>query len=506
MPANGLIYAPPNACACFGKVKTPGFFAAAPQRGKDGHMPFAKEPALQKGPAGDDAAKTQNAPGDWPMYRHDAARSGTVTTAVPSELKRRWSAPVGGRLTQPVIAGGTVFVAATDAHTVFALDAADGKPRWQFTAGGRVDSAPTLHDGRVCFGSADGYVYCLRASDGALAWRFRAAPQERLVSAYGQLESVWPCHGAVLVQNGMLYATAGRSTYLDGGIVLYALDPATGKELARHVVTYLDPDTGKQTGKEGRAVGAFDMEGTTSDVLSGDGESVFLKHLRFDKNCQPVAERKPHLFAVTGFLGEEWFVRSFWTIAEITGAGWGNWTTPTNSAPFGRILCVTDGYVYGYGRVKIASGATGHKADAYHLFGRSRTAAAPPPVEPPKAARKGAGKKAENAPGLPPPVWSDTQSLIVRAMVLAGDNLVVAGPPDVGQKDEKVLAFSNEKDALAGFEGRKGVVLRIVSAKDGAKRFETPLTAMPVFDGMAAANGAVFIALQDGAVECWAGR
>jgi hypothetical protein len=50
MPANGFLYAPPDACACFLTVKTPGYFAAAPQRDPSGHMPFPAKPVLENGP------------------------------------------------------------------------------------------------------------------------------------------------------------------------------------------------------------------------------------------------------------------------------------------------------------------------------------------------------------------------------------------------------------------------------------------------------------------------
>ena len=53
-----------------------------------------------------------------------------------------------------------------------ALDATDGHSLWAFTAGGRVDSPPTMVRGLVLFGSADGWVYALREADGVLAWRF----------------------------------------------------------------------------------------------------------------------------------------------------------------------------------------------------------------------------------------------------------------------------------------------------------------------------------------------
>ncbi|MCY2989579.1 MAG: PQQ-binding-like beta-propeller repeat protein, partial [Planctomycetota bacterium] len=271
IPANGLLYAPPNACACFLTVKAEGFFAAAPQRDKTSHMPFPERPVVEKGPAYDrvrpssstaaiesgigfqpvkprrkddrlEAYPTQ----DWPMYRHDPSRSGTGSSAIPDAVKQVWSASLGGRLTQPVIADGMVFVASTDAHTLHALAAEDGRELWRFTVGGRIDSSPTLWNQTVIFGSADGWIYCIDAADGALVWRFRAAPAERLVSVYGQLESIWPVHGAVLIQNDTLYATAGRSSYLDGGIVLYRLNPTTGQELSKTTLYHLDPDTGDQ--------------------------------------------------------------------------------------------------------------------------------------------------------------------------------------------------------------------------------------------------------------------
>ena len=63
-------------------------------------------------------------------------------------------------------------VADVDAHAVCALNAVDGKIRWTYTTGGRVDSPPTYCRGRLLFGSRDGWVYCLRAADGSLIWRF----------------------------------------------------------------------------------------------------------------------------------------------------------------------------------------------------------------------------------------------------------------------------------------------------------------------------------------------
>lgn len=496
LPANGLVYAPPNACACFAKVKVQGYVAVAPQREESPKMTFSSAPALETG------APAQNEPAgaeDWPMYRRDAERSGASTAKIADAPKRKWTADLGGALTQALAVGDRVFVASTNTDTLFALNAADGTIAWQRTLGGRVDSAPTYWKGLLLTGSADGYVTALNAADGRQAWRFRAAPKEHLISSFGRLESSWPVHGSVLVQNDTLYVMAGRNSYLDGGMVLYRLDPLTGKELGRNVICDLDPETGRQTGKE--PAGPFNMEGVGSDILSGDGTSVFMRQMRFDADGKENRTGAPHLFSMTGLLNEEWFVRTYWIFGTDTRTGWGGWADAAKSAPFGRILSFQKDRFWGYGRKTIASAATGHKADEYHLFCRMQSAAQQAPPEPEKKAarKKGAGEKESSAEML----WSVGASQSVRAMVLASDKLVIAGPPDLGQKDQKILAFLNAPEALSAFNGEKGALLQVVSAADGKTLSEQKLPVLPVFDGLSAAHGRLYISLRNGTVECW---
>lgn len=497
MPANGLLYAPPDACACVPKVKVSGFFAAAPKRKWDlGSMENAAR--LEKGPAyGDTPSDTAaESAADWPMYRHDGARTGTATTGLPSGIQLLWTVDLGGKLSQPVSTGGRIFIASVDEQTVFALDAESGRELWSRTVGGRIDSAPTCYKNMVFFGAADGWVYACRASDGALVWRFRAAPLDRQICVFGQLESVWPAHGSVLVQNDSLYVTAGRSTYLDGGIVLYRLDPSTGKQLARTVVTDIDPATDKQTGAEDRKLYGFDMEGATSDILSGDGESVFMKHLHFDASGKEVERTKPHLFSITGFLIEDWFVRTYWLVGTDVQAGWGGWARAASKALSGRILCYGDDVVFGYGRKAIEGGRTGHRANDYQLFCEKRLGDAAP-VE---AAKK---RKRRGEPPANSAVWTDDESLIVRAMVATDDKLLLAGPPSLKPYKSNPMRFVDESDALATFRGEKGVFLQVRSAADGSVQDQFELDAMPVFDGMSAATGRLMLSLKNGKVLCF---
>ncbi|KKK54955.1 hypothetical protein LCGC14_3079450, partial [marine sediment metagenome] len=244
LPANGLLYAFPVDCICRPFLR--GFLAlaatAAPGR------PEATD-RLQRGDAGAVARSALGDPGrDWPSYRHDSRRSGATSADVPGKMKLLWRTKIGrparglaegnwaaaqshDTVTAPAIAAGTVFLAARDVHQVTALDAADGRVRWRFTAGGRVDQPPTIHRGLCLFGSRDGWVYCLRAADGRLVWRFRAAPEDRRIIVDGQLESPWPVAGSVLVQGGTAFFAAGRHAKLDGGVTVFAAEPATGKVL-----------------------------------------------------------------------------------------------------------------------------------------------------------------------------------------------------------------------------------------------------------------------------------
>ncbi|MHC4569033.1 MAG: outer membrane protein assembly factor BamB family protein, partial [Planctomycetota bacterium] len=210
MPCNGLLYVPPDSCACRPNTRLHGFTAMAPRRITAGDLD-RKEP-LQRGLAyremENQKSQIEN-PRDWPTYRKDGERSGWTKSQIPTELRPKWEKKIGGKLTSITVSSGIVYVSRIDTHAVHALDAASGDVVWSRTVGGPVDSPPTICHGLVVFGCRDGHVYCLRAGDGALVWRFRAAPEERLLMAPDGLESVWPVHGSVLVRDGQVWFAAG---------------------------------------------------------------------------------------------------------------------------------------------------------------------------------------------------------------------------------------------------------------------------------------------------------
>ena len=60
------------------------------------------------------------------------------------------------------------------------------------------------------------------------------------MGAWEQIESAWPVHGGVLVTGDVLYCTAGRNMFLDGGIRFIRLDPVTGKLLGEELMDEMD--------------------------------------------------------------------------------------------------------------------------------------------------------------------------------------------------------------------------------------------------------------------------
>ena len=544
MPANGMVYNPPHPCACYLEAKLYGFNALAPEsESRLESQALRSEGRLERGAAYEDTRnlkfETRNSI-DWPTYRRDAARSGFTETVVPAELKREWSAEVGGRLSAVVVAGGKLFVASIDTHTVHALDAGSGEAVWSYTTGGRVDSPPTIWQGRVLFGSTDGFVYCLRASDGELVWRFRAAPADLRMGMFQQLESVWPVHGSVLLRDGELWCVAGRSLFLDGGLRLIRLDPATGRLIAESVIDDRDPDSGENL--QVRLKG-LNMPVALNDVLSYDGKYVYMRSQRFDEDgvrhevevpTLDVSQQwgeGPHLFCPTGFLDDIWWHRSYWVFGRVWKSGAGGYYQAGRVAPAGRPMVFNDTTVYGFGRkpqyyrwttpLEYQLFATPKKPERVDMMarkpvakaqakpaGRPKATAKRQPTSKPKRRRGSAGRAPNTRIAFD---WTQDVPVLTRAMVLADEMLFIAGPPEVVDEVESLAAFTlpETQEQLARqtavLKGSEGALLWVVST-DGTKLAEHKLKSIPVFDGMAAAGGRLYMATTDGKVICMDGK
>jgi len=175
---------------------------------------------------------------DWPTYQHDNNRSGITSESLPIPLREAWVWNTG-RYPQPanaetpagqdfwqnlyynksrvpidnafraIVADGKVYLGSSNSDKIICLDAEKGHEIWKFYTGGPIRFAPTYANGKVYFGSDDGYVYCLNGSDGSFVWKYSAVGNDEKIMFNGRMISVCPVRTGVLVDNGVAYFSAG---------------------------------------------------------------------------------------------------------------------------------------------------------------------------------------------------------------------------------------------------------------------------------------------------------
>jgi hypothetical protein len=184
-----------------------------------------------------------------------------------------------------------------------------------------------------------------------------------------------------------------------------------------------------------------------------------------------------HLISSRGFLDDSYNEGTYWALSQR----WPGWDRKMGRiGVYGQLLVFDEQTVFGvhvfYENIRVRRGFhPGTKG--YRLFAKA--------YEPGRD--EVAFKKAKDK-------WSVYIPIRVRAMVLTQDKLFIAGPPDVVPQD----------DPLAAFEGRKGGLLWAVSAASGEKLAEIqPLKSPPVYDGLIAAQGRLYMSTLDGTVHSW---
>lgn len=508
MPANGMIYAPQHPCACYIGGKLFGFNALAPKSAES--LVLAKTPDAErrlKGPAFSKSAAppelVRDPPAsDWPTYRRDNRRSGAAPTTVAAELKERWSVTLPGVTTPPVMSDGKVLVSLKNQQGLYALDADTGETLYRFFPEGRIDSPPTVYSNRVYFGSTDGHVYCLRLEDGALVWKYQAAPSKARHMYFENLESTHPVHGTVLVRDNKVYTVCGRSMFVDGGMRFLILDAWTGKKIAEHVMDDTVPETGEPLQLHHEFL---NMPVAMPDLLSCNEDKIFMRFQEFDldgkrlkldfsrklyakdiadknKSFETLSDQKgtdAHVFSGTGFLDDSWWHRSYWIHGKNYGSGWPGYYLAGRSVPAGRILSFDKDGIFGWGRMKQYFRWT--KQHQYMLFGTDYD-----------YQQK----------------WARAVPILVRAMVKTDDQLHLFGPEELVNQEaaQKSITMQQTQKVLArqaaAMRGEHGGTLLRVNAADGTIQSGYRLATTPVFDGMASADGRLYIALSDGTVNC----
>jgi outer membrane protein assembly factor BamB len=170
-------------------------------------------------------------PTDWPTFRANNARGNFNDTTLGTKLEEVWEAKVGlgghtyGQmyaercgLTQAVIAYGNAYVADIWGQRIVALDVTNGKEKWTYHVGSRVDFPATIYNGLCVFASKDGFVHCVDANTGQPIYKLLIAPRERFIGGQDKLESMWPTAADVMIdKKGIGHANAGFASNVHGG-------------------------------------------------------------------------------------------------------------------------------------------------------------------------------------------------------------------------------------------------------------------------------------------------
>jgi outer membrane protein assembly factor BamB len=480
LPANGLLYSTPYSCTCSMGDMMPGLnaYSADPELLKTNDSKLIKRKIrLEKGPAYGKASGKAATKADWPVYRGNNFRGGITKSPVSPKLNLKWQVKLPGNPTASIVVGDTLYVCTPDTHMLYAMNTACGKIDWTFTAGGRIDSPPTYYKGMVIFGSKDGWLYCLRASDGALAWRFKDLP-DRLIGAFGQLESAWPIFGSVLVVDNKIYVTAGRSSFFDGGVFFYCIDPVSGKLLnSRSSYGPFHKTTGRPVGFNltGRPEDFANLKkkkdlaklflperegyfpGFRNDLLVSDGESLHMRHCSFNKHLDDIPPITDRLMPLSSFLDRRVQHRTGF-IFKHNLLGWKN--NPSD-------LMITDH--------KDIFAISGFRATTNHTY-----------FDPRANSYTLSGGSLKKVP----------LTINGRALAKAGDVIFVAG-------EQMKFKHPTWQNYVAAYSGKLGGKLIAISAKDGKELASCKLKSPIVWDSTALAGGKLYISLTDGTIQCY---
>ena len=279
--------------------------------------------------------------------------------------------------------------------------------------------------------------------------------------------------------------------------------PASG--LKESTIWSPDPESGKQHVPE-KGEDRRDVRGVISDVLVADNDDLYMRHLKLDfesgddtgaGSASLLASRsaRRHLVA-SRLLGDS---RSVHLALEwLVESGQPGRFRPDPS--------YDDEQIFGFGRDKYPGGNTGQwrGGEKYHLFAYDRG------EEPPREVIDRKGKKGK-APAKPTVAyrWANDVPLLATSLVATDDAVFIAGPPDefspIGEGEAALGLEDVEKPLwLPGAEKRAGFSTRHqwLTGKNWRK---SSYRRRPCSMEVAAANGRLFLSLQDGSVVCLEG-
>jgi len=130
---------------------------------------------------------------DIPTGLQPAVGEGLVFIATPTDIvaldqadgTERWRTSLAGAaLSVPLVWDNGWLIATSDAGTILALRASDGRTVWQREIGAPLRARPALAADRVYLPVANGHVVALRVTDGTVLWERRLGDKPNEILAF----------------------------------------------------------------------------------------------------------------------------------------------------------------------------------------------------------------------------------------------------------------------------------------------------------------------------------
>jgi hypothetical protein len=231
------------------------------------------------------------------------------------------------------------------------------------------------------------------------------------------------------------------------------------------------------------------MEGSVSDILVGSGEGVYMKQVCFDKQLQRRRAGR-HLYATSHYLDGSEHHRTHYVLGtgDFTQAMIGySWLAEAHQPRAGQYVDAPYGLMLSFDQ-KTAWGIWRKKNGIYTLF--SEALRTYPESETTRRDIQWHKREAK----MRDRNWEKDITFRPRALVRASDVLLLGGG---GQTTDLTAP-------LNGYDNETPGQIRIYSVKDGAELSRLELKTAPVWEGLAATNGRLYVATTDGRVTCFA--
>ncbi len=454
--ANGLYYTAQNSCSCVPQ-QIPGFIGLGnvrvPQK-KD----FIEPKEVIKGNSYGKITDIEIEKTAYPIFLGNSERTNFVSEELSNDLKVNWKTKIikkqkdtilniwrdrnRSNISAPVTGYGKVFCVGIDEGKIVALNPDNGKIVWTFYADARVDSPPTLYNGMVLFGCRNGWIYALNVNDGDLVWKTRIAPIEQRMIAFGQIESSFPILGSVLVHNGIVYASGGKTTESNnGGLVATALNCKTGKQIWSCAISAINQPKNSTKKKKSWAV---------SGNINRQNDLLLIKDGKLRMRQVSMNLNDGNMDIVRDGSG------------ALEGIGDGVWTRQhskrSGNINIGQLrvnMCAIDkDFIYGIIKQR----------KDWTLF----------------AMELSNSKKVRNKYNSSLSKWTYKlkENRLFKSLLKYGDKLIIGGS-------------SLENNKRIGF-------IMLINSSDGSVIKETKLDIEPIFQGISVLNNQIFIALENG--------